>query len=151
MTRAGPAGFSLVELLVALVIMAVLASQAMPAYQQHVIRTKRAEARAALLQLMLQQERLYTQTNSYMAFSSTATDPEARHFNWWSGASPAVSAYQIEGKACDADLISRCVQLVATPGDAQVDRNFHDPDCQQLTLTSTGLRSASGAASGCWQ
>ena len=151
MTAVRGAGFSLMELLVALVIMAVLAAQAMPAYQQHVIRTKRGEGRAALLQLMLQQERYHTQTNTYIAFSSGATEPEARHFNWWSGASPTVSAYEIEGKACDGEQISQCVQLIATPGTEQVDRNFRDPDCQRLTLTSTGLRLASGPSTGCWR
>lgn len=151
MTAARGTGFSLLELLVALVIMAVLAAQAIPAYQQHVIRTKRTEARAALLQLMLQQERYQTQANTYIAFSSSATEPEARHFKWWSGASQAVSAYEIEGKACDGELISQCVQLVATPGTEQVDNNFRDLDCQRLTLTSTGLRLATGPGVGCWQ
>jgi type IV pilus assembly protein PilE len=143
-------GFTLVELLVALVIMGVLAAQAMPAWQQHVIRTKRGEAQSALLKLMMQQERFHTQNNRYIAFSSGATDAEARHFHWWSGASPPVSAYEIEGKACDGELIEQCVQLVATPGTGLVDGVFRDEDCRKLTLTSTGLRLASGPATGCW-
>ncbi|NYE61129.1 type IV pilus assembly protein PilE [Duganella sp. 1224] len=144
------AGFSLVELLVALVILAVLAAQAMPVYQQHIIRTRRGEAQSALLKLMLQQERFHTQHNTYVAFSAASTAPEARHFPWWSGASPQSSAYQVEGKACDGELIVECVQIVATPGTAQVDASFRDPDCGVLTLTSTGLRLASGPATGCW-
>jgi len=144
------AGFSLIELLVVLVIMCVLAAQAMPAWQQHVIRTKRGEAQSALLKLMMQQERYHTQTNSYIAFAAGATDAEARHFQWWSGASAPVSAYEVEGKACDGELISQCVQLIATPGTAQVDGKFRDDDCGKLTLTSTGLRLASGQATGCW-
>jgi type IV pilus assembly protein PilE len=42
------------------------------------------------------------------------------------------------------------VQLVAMPGTAQVDAKFRDDDCGKLTLTSTGLRLASGPATGCW-
>ncbi|NGZ88496.1 type IV pilin protein [Duganella aceris] len=143
-------GFSLFELLVALVIMAVLAAQAMPAWQQQVIRTKRGEGQSALLKLMMQQERYHTQANSYIAFAAGVADPEARHFQWWSGASTSTSAYEIEGKACDGELIAQCVQLVATPGTGQVDGKFRDDDCGKLTLTSTGLRLASGPATGCW-
>jgi type IV pilus assembly protein PilE len=149
MNRAG-GGFSLIELLVALVIMAVLAAQAMPAWQQHVIRTKRSEAQSALLKLMMQEERFHTQNNRYIAFAAGATEAEARHFQWWSGASPTTSAYELEGKACDGELIEQCVQVVATPGTAQVDGKFRDDDCGKLTLTSTGLRLASGHATGCW-
>ena len=150
MKRAAGDGFSLIELLVALVIVVVLASQAMPAWQQHVIRTKRGEAQSALLKLMMQQERFHTQNNRYIAFAAGATDAEARHFQWWSGASPKTSAYEIEGKACDGEVIEQCVQLVATPGTGQVDGVFRDDQCGDLILTSTGLRLASGPATGCW-
>jgi type IV pilus assembly protein PilE len=143
-------GFSLIELLVVLVIMVVLAAQAMPAWQQHVIRTRRGEAQSALLKLMMQEERFHTQNNSYIAFAAGATEAEARHFHWWSGASPPVSAYEIEGKACDGELIEQCVQLIATPGTGQVDGQFRDEDCRKLTLTSAGLRLASGPGTGCW-
>lgn len=143
-------GFSLIELLVVLVIMAVLASQAMPAWQQHVVRTKRGEAHSALLKLMMQQERYHTQTNSYIAFAAGVAEAEAHNFQWWSGASAPTSAYEIEGKACDGELIEQCVQVVAMPGTGQVDGKFRDDDCGRLTLTSTGLRLASGPATGCW-
>lgn len=143
-------GFSMVELLVTLVIVAVLLSHAFPAYQQHVIRTRRGEAHSALLKLMMQQERFHTQHNTYVEFSAGSGGDEARHFQWWSGANASNSAYEIEGKACDGELISQCVQLIARPGTALVDSRFRDDDCRVLKLTSTGLRLASGAAAGCW-
>ena len=144
------AGFSLLELLVALVIVAVLTAAALPAYHQQVIRTRRSEAQSALLKLMMQQERFHSQHNTYSAFSAGVADAEARQFQWWSGASAPTSAYEIEGKACDGELIAQCVQLIARPGTALVDSRFRDADCRTLTLTSTGLRSASGPAPGCW-
>jgi type IV pilus assembly protein PilE len=143
-------GFTLIELLVVLVIMAVLAAQAMPAWQQQVIRTKRGEAQSALLKLMMQEERFHTQNNRYIAFAAGAAEAEARHFQWWSGANPSTSAYEVEGKACDGELIEQCVQVIATPGTGQVDGKFRDDDCGKLTLTSSGLRLASGHATGCW-
>ena len=143
-------GFSSIELLIVLVVAGVLAAAALPAYQRYVIRAKRAEAEAALEQLMQQQERYYTLNNSYIAFSSGAQDPAARAFKWWSGASAPNSAYELAGKACDDAPIDECIQLVAMPGTDKVDRQFRDDDCQQLTLVSTGLRTASGAAARCW-
>ena len=142
--------FSMIELMIVLVVLAVLAAQVLPSFQQHVTRSRRAEAQATLLQLMQQEERFYTQTNTYIAFSSTATDAEARQFKWWSSNGALTSAYEIEGKACDGELISQCVQLIATPGTALVDTSFHDDDCRELKLTSTGLRLATGPSTRCW-
>lgn len=144
------AGFSLVELVVVLAILMVLLAQAVPAYQQHVIRTRRQEAQSALLKLVMQQERFHTQNNTYISFSATSTEPEARHFQWWSGASPQRSAYELEGQPCDGELIAQCIQIVATPGTERVDSRFHDDDCGILKLTSSGLRAASGRMAGCW-
>lgn len=143
-------GLSLIELLVVLVIAGVLAAAAMPAYQQYIVRIRRSEAQSALLTLMMQQERFHSQHNRYVAFSAGDAEPEARHFRWWSGASAAVSAYEIEGKACDGEPIAQCIQIIARPGTALVDSRFRDDDCGVLMLTSTGLRLASGPAPGCW-
>jgi len=143
-------GFSAIELMMVLAVAAILAAAALPAYQRYVIRAKRAEAEAALEQLMQQQERYYTLNNSYIAFASDAQDPAARAFKWWSGGSAATSAYELLGKACDDAPITDCIQLIATPGTDQVDRQFRDDDCQRLTLISNGLRLASGAAARCW-
>lgn len=142
--------FSMIELLVVLVILAVLAAQAMPSFKQHVVRARRSEAQAAMLQLMQQEERFYTQANTYIAFSSSTTEPEARQFKWWSSNGAPTSAYEIEGKACDGEPISQCVQLIATPGTAMVDSAFRDDDCRQLKLTSSGLRLATGPSTRCW-
>ena len=144
-------GFSMIELLIAMVIIGVLASVAMPAWHDHVIRTRRNEAQATLFRLMLQQERYFTQNGSYLAFSASSTGFEQRQFQWWSGLTALRSGYEIEGRPCDGALIEECVQLVATPGTALVDVDFRDRECNQLTLTSTGARTASGRRSDCWR
>lgn len=144
------AGFSLIELLVVAAIVCVLAALSYPTFQSHIVRSKRAEAQAALMQLMQQQERYYSQNNSYLAFSSASTDPHEMLFKWWSGHSAAASGYEISGSACAGESIARCVQLDAVPGTANVDAGFADADCQTLSLNSSGDRSASGPYQRCW-
>lgn len=143
-------GFSLIEVLVTLLIVALLAAAAIPSFQQHVIRSKRVEAQAALLMLMQQQERYFTQNNRFLEFSAGSAGVEERRFQWWSGISAASSAYELEGRACAGERIEDCVQLTATPGTAQVDAQFKDTECEQLILTSTGQRQATGAGARCW-
>lgn len=147
-------GFSLVELLAALAIISLLLALAMPAYHGHIVRAKRVQGQAALLRLMQQQERYYTQNNRYLAFSSASPAPQLQQFPWWSGDVPAngaaSSAYEIEAFACTESTLAQCVLLRALPGTSKVDAQFHDAECGVLSLTSTGQRGSSGPASHCW-
>jgi type IV pilus assembly protein PilE len=145
------AGVSLLELLVAVAIVGMLAALTYPAFRHHIVKAKRAEAQAALMQLMQQQERYYSQNNRYVAFSSASTEPDERLFKWWSGqGAAAASAYEIRAGACAGEAIAQCVQLDAVPGTANVDGAFADADCQTLSLTSTGDKRASGPSQRCW-
>lgn len=144
-------GWTLLEVLIVLVIAMVLAAVSYPSYSQFVVRSKRAEGQAALQLLMQQQERYFSANNSYIVFSSASTDPAERQFTWWSGASAASSAYEIEAQPCDGETIASCVQLIATPGTRQVDAHHEDSECEKLILTSTGLRLATGPGVHCWR
>ena len=147
MTARTSSGGTLLGALTALVIIGILAAVAMPVWSEAVIRVRRSEAQAALQELMQQQERHFTRFNSYAAFSaSTAGD-----YRWWSGRTARSSAYELEGKACDGQQIRDCIQLVATPGTANVDSRFRDPQCERLILTSSGLHLATGPSRNCWR
>ncbi len=66
-----PRGFTLVELLISIVIVAILAAIAIPGYRSYVQRAQRTEAKTALLQLQGAQEKFFVQYNRYAA----ALDP----------------------------------------------------------------------------
>lgn len=153
-SRAAAPGFSLIELLAVLAIVGMLLTLSLPAYHGHVVRAKRVQGQAALLRLMQQQERYYTQNNQYLAFSSASLAPQAQQFQWWSGDGPVGSAvgsaYEIEAVACPDMGIGQCVLLRAMPGTAKVDPQFQDPECGVLSLNSMGQRGSSGPASRCW-
>lgn len=144
-------GFTLIELMIVLVIAAILAATAYPSYQEYVRKAKRTEAQAALMRLMQQQERYFSQNNTYIAFSESITDENARKFAWYVGASAAKSPYEIRGAACENDSIANCIVLTATPGTNKVDASFSDPHCGTLSLTSTGKKTAATNAADCWR
>jgi type IV pilus assembly protein PilE len=143
-------GFTLIEVMVALAIICIVSALALPSYGRYVVRSKRAQAQAALLRLMQQQERYYSQNNTYLEFSSVSTDPDEKLFTWWSGENASASAYEIRGAACPGEPISQCVQLTALPGTGIVDPGFRDDECETLSLSSNGRRAASGPAELCW-
>lgn len=58
-------GFSLLELLVVLVIMAIFASIAYPTYQNTIIRARRTDAQMALMELANRMEQYYADHQTY--------------------------------------------------------------------------------------
>lgn len=141
-------GFTLVEAMVVVAVVSILAGVAYPSYLDSVRKGKRTEGRAALMELMQQQERYYSQHNSYIVFNSSSTNEDEKRFKWFSGNKPANSAYEISGEPCKDDTIQNCVLLMAKPGTDKVDGNFKDEACGKLTFTSIGVKSADGP--NCW-
>lgn len=58
-------GFTLVEVMVVLAILVIIASITLPAYQKHIIETRRSDAYIALSLAASEQERLYAITGHY--------------------------------------------------------------------------------------
>jgi type IV pilus assembly protein PilE len=142
-------GFTLIQIVVALAVIAILAATAMPSYTEAMRKGKRTEGRAALYALLLQQERFFSQRNTYITFSIGSTSEDEKQFKWFSGNNPATSAYETKAEACTNDTIENCVRLIAKPGTANVDARFEDPVCGELSLSSNGEKSANSPE--CWR
>ena len=143
-------GFTLIEVMAVVVIFLLLAALAYPSLVAYVIKARRVEAQAALLQTMQDQERYYTLHNIYLPFSAASTGEDERRFRWWLGSSALASAYELSARACGELPLQACIELRAEPGTPRVDQHFRDPECATLTLKSTGEHSAGGAGRGCW-
>ncbi len=133
-------GFSLMELMVTVAIVAILAAIAYPAYQDQVRKTRRADGQAKLVEIMNQEERWFTQSNTYTAdltdLGYAASAPSEKGF------------YLVTAAACGGG-IGECVTLTAAPQAPQDKDTF----CASLTLSSTGVQGESGTASSanqCW-
>ncbi|NBC22012.1 MAG: prepilin-type N-terminal cleavage/methylation domain-containing protein [Gammaproteobacteria bacterium] len=101
----GSAGFTLVELMIAVAILAIVAAVALPLYNQYSQRTYRTEAQADLLNCAQAMERFAAQNFTYDGVDDAALD------NMCDQRSEAQNRYQITVAVPDDDQFT----LTATP------------------------------------
>ena len=70
-------GFTLIEVMIVVGIIAILASIAYPSYQDSVVKSRRSDAMGALQGLAQAMERHYTDTGSYEAAAASGNDTGA--------------------------------------------------------------------------
>ncbi|WP_440054293.1 type IV pilin protein [Pseudoalteromonas sp. T1lg65] len=130
-------GFSLLELLFVVAIVAILGSLAYPSYIESVQDGRRSEAQQNMLQVAVLLERMYSRNGGY---------PDSDQFTGL----PTLSTYTFEythqqKPTGGGNFTSRAFELKATPkeGSAQ-----HSDRCGVLTLNHVGTQGAE--ANDCW-
>ncbi|MEH8018700.1 type IV pilin protein [Rheinheimera muenzenbergensis] len=122
------AGFTLVELMIAVAIVGILAAVALPSYQAYVQRSNRAAAVACLTEIAQFMERNYTQNMRY--------NPVGFVLPAFQCGTELAARYQFSSVA--ADLGQRTYTLQAVPTTLQQD------NCGTLTLNQAGRKGAAG-------
>jgi len=121
-------GFTLIEIMIAVVIIGVLAAIALPQYQNYVIKTKRTEAQGLLIELASFMEREFTETgiytNAVLPFTQSPKE----------GGNPS---YNIAFSTAAAATV---FTLTATPTGAQV----ADTNCDAISIDQAGVKCVLG-------
>jgi len=153
--RRRAAGFTLIELVIAVAIIALLAAVAVPSYTAYIVRGKRAEAKTALLQYAQALERNYTVAGCYNFTDTTACAAQGPTAT---GVAVAITvavpsgSYLVQPQPVAGGLAQTTFLLAATPCTGQAGCaagvNFVDPDCGELRLDNIGQKWALGGAAG---
>ena len=129
-------GFTLIEVMITVAVVAILAAIAIPSYREYIRRGERAEAKSTMLQLQNWLQQQYTLNNQYPVALGAAPASLLQ--------SPPTGAakYNISFAATTAQTYT----LQAVPTVA-------DPKCGTLTITNNGVRANGGtdAVSYCWE
>jgi type IV pilus assembly protein PilE len=128
-------GFTLIEVMIAVVIIGILAAIAFPSYREYILRGQRTEGVALLSEGAARQERYYAQNNTYaddvaklnMAANST------NDLYTLSVASASATAYTLTATA--------------------INRQADDARCGNLGLNQAGVRTETGTrdVDYCWR
>lgn len=89
-------GFTLIELCIVVVIVAILAAVAIPSYQKYVRDSRRQEAQQGLLTLSLLMERSFARAGSYPNTLPSADLPTAYYTFTLDAASSSVSTFKMQ-------------------------------------------------------
>ena len=142
-------GFTLIELMVTVAIVAILASIAYPSYRDSVDRSRRSDAKAVLLEDAQWLERQYTISNAYNKLGDAGgTTIDDTQLPVKEAPKSGSRTYDIKFKT--GEPTATTFVLYAAPKGAMA-----DDKCGTLTLSHTGERGITGAASGvtaeqCW-
>jgi type IV pilus assembly protein PilE len=143
-------GFTLIELMVAVAVTAILATIAVTSYSSFVLRAHRAEIKSALLDMASLEER-FLSTNP--CYTGTATD--LGYPAGWTGVVGS-GYYQVQlpiGFTCGSVATATPASFTITA--AAIGNQAKDTACATFIVTSTGARTAftQGAADNtatCW-
>ena len=127
-------GVTLVELMITVAVVGILASVALPSYTDYIRKSKRAEARTALMQASMNMERYFSSNNIYSGATAGTVFPSTS----------ASSNYSL----ALSNLTDQTYTLTATPLKSQTS----DP-CGNLVLNHAGQKtvaSATLASDVCW-
>jgi type IV pilus assembly protein PilE len=141
-------GFTLIELMVTVSIIGILASIAIPSYHESVMKSRRADAKGALLGFENAMERYFTVHNKYTGAADDGDDTGAPAPTVFSATSPVNSVTPYYNLTI-SEATTSTYTLNATPTGVQV-----NDICGVLTLNHTGVKgviNTTGAtAANCW-
>lgn len=125
-------GFTLIEVMIAVVIIGILAAIAYPSYIDYIVKSGRSEGVAAVMKVANLQEQYYLDNRAYttdMTKLGLPASPFLTEHGYYSVVSAGTSSFTI----------------TATAKGSQASR---DSTCATITMTSAGVK---GPSAECWK
>jgi type IV pilus assembly protein PilE len=141
-------GFTLIEMVIVVTLIAVLASIAIPSYRNYVVSAQRTIAKSALVELQARQEGYYVDRKRYATLLTRLAYPADPA--WLNAQGEPDSSEQDDSiyQIVLEDVTVTGYTLSAIPVGAQAD----DSRCGTLTIVASGRKSASGSDGlDCWR
>jgi len=145
-------GVTLIELMVTIAIIAIVVAVALPTYREHIARSNRADAKAALLNNAQFMERRFTETNCYQGAGTNCSTENIASINgslpWQQTPSFGTALYTISLSDASTDESSFLLQAVPVTGES-----MDGDECGTLTLNHLGVKGISGgtySVAQCW-
>ena len=148
--RPRSSGFTLIELMVVILIVALLAGVALPSYRNSVLKANRAVAKAKLLDVAAREEVYFADNKTYIdgldSLGLAAADMGVDQNSNWVDAADGNAIYVISARQTAAGM---GFFATASTANRQTD---DDANCATLTVTNTGVRDGTGIlGADCWK
>ncbi|MGP8096220.1 MAG: type IV pilin protein [Steroidobacteraceae bacterium] len=146
-------GMTLIELVIVMVIVAIMASIAIPSYNSYVLKSHRTEAKTALLDLASMEERYFSTQNVYSLLTT-----DLGYFGAWP-VTVGRGYYQVQAPVVVPAVPPTAAIPGGTPATFSVTAlpigvQLSDAACASFTITSAGVKTATGtdpnANVDCW-
>ena len=128
-------GFTLIELMITVAVVAILAAVALPAYTDSVRKGKRSDGKAGLVDAASRLEQFYLDNKQYTVNMTSLGYSAANNVSTTDG------YYKMTVAAGACGSIASCYTISAVPQGSQA-----DDSCATLTLNSMGIKTPSD----CW-
>jgi type IV pilus assembly protein PilE len=141
-------GFTLIELVITMVIASILAAIAIPSYNSYIMKSRRTEAKSALLNMASLEERFFSTNNTYTTDPTVLGYPTATMpINFGNG------YYQITALTATAATPPPNSTSAGTPATYSITatatgQQMNDTACAAFTITSGGVQTATSTT--CW-
>lgn len=134
--RNRPCGFTLIEVMITVAIIGIIAMIGYPTYQEHIVKTHRAKAKACVMEHAQAMERHYTTHLTYVGGNPALACRNDGGLN---------TRYQI----AIANVDARTYSVSAMPIGQQA---LTDTQCGTLSLDQAGMKTVTGKghAAQCW-
>ena len=152
MRKSVQSGFTLIELMVVVVIVAILMGVALPSYRNYVLRSHRVDGKSALTQCAAIQERWFTKSNEYN--SNAGACPATSEEGYYS-ITVAVGDLPNTG-VCDTPGVTSKDCFIVTAIPTSKAKQNDDTTCATMTLDQMNVKTSKDSANvsttaECWK